>query len=254
MLITKILNNHFTPAKRWSARRTHSSKFLKLKNKIRYLLSLLSGNEIVNMLKSVLNKEELYDISEIFVDSLKGIAKNVNNKITLKKRHNFIRPLRLAGFTQREIQKLGFKCGNNLWRDCLNPNERLPGGRPNLNDEIRVEIDKHAESLSNFGANRTISERSIGPYLFIPGRYNGIKKPKPKRLIEKNIISVKYLNVSRREIVKLFNEKKEQVLDKKIPYSTFTKYVHKKYKKAKRLTDLCIIFKLFFNFKLTDYF
>ncbi len=103
MLVTKILNNRYTPAKRWSTRRNASS-FLQLKLKIRNILNLLSGNDIINMLKSVLNREELYEISKIFVDSLKRIAENVNSKIKFKQKHKFIRPLRLAGLKKKKFK------------------------------------------------------------------------------------------------------------------------------------------------------
>lgn len=248
MLITKILNNRYTPAKRWSNRK-YSTGLVNLKKKIRNILSLLSGNEIVNMIIDVLTKNELRDISHRFVDSLKGIAKTFNNNVKSKQKHRFIRPLRLAGLSRNEVKELGFKCGIKLWRDCYNTNERLVGGRPCLQETIHDEIEKHLEILSSFGANRIISKRVIGPYLPIAGKFNGTKKPKQKRFIVKNIIPVKYLNSTNKEITKTFNEKNEEKLGKKLSYSTIYKNIHKKYKRAKRLTDLCKFFFLLYNIK-----
>lgn len=85
-----------------------------------------------------------------------------------------------------------------------------------------------------------VTQIVIGPYLAIHGKFNGIKRPKQKRLIEKNIIAVRYLNLTRNEIKTLFDEKNERITGRKLSYFSLRKYTHKKFKKAKRLTDLCI--------------
>jgi hypothetical protein len=242
MQITKVLNNQYAPGKKWSDRNKTSTKFKILVNKIRNFLDCLSGYDFMNMMRDVLLDQEKSLLSQKYFHALKGIAKSVNRRVELKRKHYFIRPLRLASLTLSNINELGFECGKELWKSCLDERERLPGGRPSLDDKIKSDIQKHFESISYEAANRTIQERVIGPYLPIHGRYNGIKKPKIKRLIEKNLITVRNRSSSLREAKMLFDDKHQNEYGRKIPYQTFIKYIHKKYKRPKRLTDLCKCF------------
>ena len=42
-------------------------------------------------------------------------------------RHYIIRPFRNAGLTYNEVRKLGFKVSYDLWKNCLNEEERNLG-------------------------------------------------------------------------------------------------------------------------------
>jgi hypothetical protein len=162
--------------------------------------------------------------------------------VPLKNKHNFIRPLRSATLTLSQAKKLGFNCGKRLWINSVFDKERLPGGRPTLEQNIQNDINDHFESITYDAANRTIKERIIGPYLPLNGVYNGIKKPKIKRLIEKNLITVRNRRSTLREAKILFDDKHQNEYGRKIPFQTFRKYINKKYKKPKRLSDLCKTF------------
>jgi len=226
MQIIRILNQEFLPAKNWSNRNKTSTKFKLLIHKIKGFLNLLSGNELVNMIIDVLSEEEKLILSQKYISALQGIAKTVNNRVKPKKKHYFKKPLRLATLTLSNIQELGFNCGKRLWKNCLDENERLPGGRPTLSENIQTDIENHFESITNVAANRTIQERVIGPYLPIFGRYHGVKKPKIKRLIEKNLITVRNRSTSLREAKFLFDDKHHNVYGRKLPFQTFIKYIN----------------------------
>ncbi len=121
--------------------------------------------------------------------------------MTTKQKHYYIRPLRQANLTLANIKDLGFNCGKDLWENCLDDRERLLGGRPIIDDKIQTDIENHMHSITNVAANRTIQQRIIGPYLPLHGEYNGIKKPKVKRLIEKKLDSspISKLHIKRDE-------------------------------------------------------
>jgi hypothetical protein len=109
-----------------------------------------------------------------------------------------------------------------------------------LDKNIQTEIENHMETVTSVAANRTVKERVIGPYVPIHVRYHGIKKPKIKRLIEKNVITVRNRNITLREAKTQFDEKYQLEYGRIIPYQTFLKYIHKKYKRPKRISDLCM--------------
>jgi hypothetical protein len=245
MQITRVLNNQFVPAKNWNNRNKTSSKHKLLIRKIRNFLDMLSGYDMLSMLHDVLSTQERSSLCRKYVDALNGIAKTVNRRVEVKRKHYFIRPLRLAALTLSNINELGFECGKQLWKNCLSDNERLPGGRPRLDEKIQTDIENHFESITSIAANRTIQERVIGPYLPIQGKYSGIKKPKIKRLIEKNLITVRNRSSTLREAKMLFDNKHQNEYGRKLPFQTFIKYIHKKYKRPKRLSDLCKIFGIY---------
>jgi hypothetical protein len=191
------------------------------------------------MIKDILSDEELSILSQKYVQALNGLADTVNKRVKTKQKHNFIRPLRLANFTLANIKELGFHCGKQLWKNCLDERERLPGGRPIIDDKIQTDIENHMQLITSEAANRTIQQRVIGPYLPLHGQFNGRKKPKIKRLIENNLITVRYRNLSFRETKTLFDNKHQQEYGRKLPYQTLIKYIHKRYKRPKRMSDLC---------------
>ena len=44
-----------------------------------------------------------------------------------KKRHNIIRPLKMAGIEFKQVRKLGFKVSKKLWQGCDDKSIRNPG-------------------------------------------------------------------------------------------------------------------------------
>jgi hypothetical protein len=63
MQVIRILNQVYLPGKYWSNRNKTSRKFKLLVLKIRNFLNLLSGNDLVSMIKDVLLDEEKETIS-----------------------------------------------------------------------------------------------------------------------------------------------------------------------------------------------
>lgn len=58
-------------------------------------------------------------------------------KTNLKERHNFVRPLRKAGLTHKEVLNLGFGVSDNLWKSCLNEEERNLGGGCSIDTDLK---------------------------------------------------------------------------------------------------------------------
>ncbi len=143
MQITRVLNKQFVPGKNWSNRNKTCSKFKILIHKIRNFLETLSGFDMLSMLQDILSAEERFSLSLKYVHVLKGIAKTVNRRVEVKQKHHFIRPLRLAALTLSNVNELGFECGKQLWKNCLFDHERLPGGRPRLDEKIQNDIENH---------------------------------------------------------------------------------------------------------------
>jgi hypothetical protein len=56
MQIIRVLNNRYTQGKYWSKRNKTSSK--------KKILKLLSGNELINMIRDILSEEELSVLSQ----------------------------------------------------------------------------------------------------------------------------------------------------------------------------------------------
>ncbi len=48
-------------------------------------------------------------------------------KMKYRKRHYFVRPFKLAGFSHQDLRNFGFPVSKKLWRNCLNENERSKG-------------------------------------------------------------------------------------------------------------------------------
>ena len=78
MQILRVLNNQYNPGKNWSQRNKTSSKFKILIRKIKNFLNLMSGFDLLNMIKDLLTEEELLIISQKYVAALSGLANTVN--------------------------------------------------------------------------------------------------------------------------------------------------------------------------------
>lgn len=70
--------------------------------------------------------QQIEDLIPEYTKGFNNLAKYYQ-KIKLKKRHHFIRHLRNAGFTFKQLKKFEFKLSKKLWNNCLNESERNPG-------------------------------------------------------------------------------------------------------------------------------
>jgi hypothetical protein len=150
--ISEIISNNYEPMMDWSRRRRTGARY-QLINKIRHLLELLSGNNIVKMLQDVLRKSEKVQLNQKYHRALCEHA-----KLCLiskpKERYSFIRAIRIAGLSYKDAKKLGYNVSKELWTSCLNSDERNKGGRPALTQDLRSAINRHVESISAIAANR----------------------------------------------------------------------------------------------------
>jgi hypothetical protein len=78
MQILRVLNNQYNAGKNWSQRNKTSSKFKILIRKIKNFLNLMSGYDLLNMIKDLLSEEEIMNISQKYVSALNGLANTVN--------------------------------------------------------------------------------------------------------------------------------------------------------------------------------
>lgn len=239
MEVTQILNQDYRPAPEWSRRNKNTGCFYRLKQKVKHLLICLSGNDICAMIKDILTSNELREVSSNYVIALKKMSKAVNDKTITKskQKHYFIRPLRDSGLHLQEVKELGFKCSWDLWKSCKNSNARQLGGARKIPDKIIKEINKHMEGLSEIAANRStkiIEYEKRNPVVLYK------KKKKSERYV-----SAMYRQTTLQDSFKKFIEFSQTIEDelkirrKNLKFSTFYKYVDKRFKKPFKLTDLC---------------
>ena len=69
-----------------------------------------------------------------------------------------LKPLKDANLKQCEVKSLGFQATSYMWHSCNNENERNKGGRIALNQDLKLEIQLHMESLSSIAANRYLKK------------------------------------------------------------------------------------------------
>lgn len=151
-LIKRLSHENVQPFKKWSLRHEKSTQ---IRKEIRELLIVLSGNDLISMISSILTKEEIESLNLKHVECLKKLS-DYYKTIKPKERHHFIRPFREANFSRSETINLGFLCSKNLWLTCLNNNERACVGKPKTDEKIINSIEEHMQNLSTVAANRTI--------------------------------------------------------------------------------------------------
>ena len=157
-MITDIFNHRYTPAMRWSERNKNGSGFNNLVTNIRSILQLLSGNEIINLLKDVIRKNEMKEIAEKYYKGLIGLSIPIN-KVKPKNKHFFIHQLKVANFSLNEIKEMNFKCSKFLWSSCKRTNERLEGGQPRISDKNISAINSIMEKYSTISSWKSIQIR-----------------------------------------------------------------------------------------------
>ena len=128
--ISIILNGDYDAAIPWSQRKD-GGKRSELISKIRRILSLLSGNETLLMLRDLIKKEERKIIAKEYFEALKNISAQIN-KVKKKNQHFFFRPFKMARLSGQELLEMNYKIGKHLWSCCKKRNERLVGGRDKI--------------------------------------------------------------------------------------------------------------------------
>ena len=208
--LDKILNfNNKKMMKKWSERNKKGGYYRIIVNKIISLLQLISGNEIDLLLTELINIRKLnqVDLSDKCNIALKNISK-LYIETKPKKRHHYIRSLRLAGLNYKQTNSLGFKTGKYLWKSCLDPTTRKHGARVSIkNQQVYQKKQEHMLTLSSIAANR---------------------------FLKKDLINAYHRETTLTEAYNLFVKNGEN-----ISFTAFVKNVHQKFKKFRKATDLC---------------
>ncbi len=157
------------------------------------------------MLKEILKDSEINQIAAKHILALRHFSTLFNTE-KQKQKHKFISPIRKAGFSIKEASFLNFKVSQYLWKNCLVLNKRKLGGRPKLDAFLISKINSHISANSSIAANRYLKRQST---------------------------SVMYRNSTIIESHRTF------AFRKVVPFSSFYKYIEKKFKKPHRLSDLC---------------
>jgi hypothetical protein len=113
--IDKILKQNFNQMKQWSEY-TGNYKIYQ-KDKIRKILSIISGNDMINMLKYILNEDEKDQISENLIKSIKNLSFIYGAKRPIKK-YMIAKSLRDANLTINKSKLLGYNISKKLWNKC----------------------------------------------------------------------------------------------------------------------------------------
>ena len=187
-----------------------------LKLKLRQILSNISGNNLADMLSSVLTSEEKQSINKDVFRAMRNFSL-LSNSVKQKERFKYIRCLKEARLSLDFSKNLGFKASKHLWSTCLRTVPRNKGGRPKIKVEVQKLINEHLENSSSVASNRTIKDKS------------GEK------------ISARYCEDTIKEAFKKFNNRilSRELNCEKISFSSFYKYFGTEYKKPHRITDLC---------------
>ena len=138
--------------------------------------------------------------------ALKQFAKMFNNE-KLKYKYKLLTPIRKAGLTKKQAEKLDFKISKRMWQSCLNENVRNQGGRPKLDKSLIQRVNEHLDENSTTAANR---------------------------FLKKQKSCAKYRSLTLRRCYESFH------LKKSLSYSSFYKHIQKKYVKPHRFSDLCV--------------
>jgi hypothetical protein len=131
---------------------------------------------------------------------------SIFNQYKPKERYKYLIPIKKAGFTLIEANKLGFNVGKKLWKSNLSLN-RNKGGRPGLHLDYKNSIKSY------FKMNCTVA----------PNRY--------LKLQQENVL---YRNRTLKDSFNNFSQ------NSKISFSAFYKNMPKNVKSPHRLSDLCV--------------
>lgn len=121
MLLKSLLNEVSKKnVEKWSDE-SQTGNFYEKKRKIRHILTILSGNDLVEMIKDILTESEIEEISHKHVKALKNIGHVYSSDSNLSPlvRRTILRQIRSAGITFKSAKSLNFKCTKFLWQICL---------------------------------------------------------------------------------------------------------------------------------------
>jgi hypothetical protein len=205
--LDKILNMKLKDMKNWSTYDSHSK--INFRNKIRQILSLLSGDDVIGMLCDVLSENEKNQISAPIYNALSNLSFIYNNKKPISK-YQIAFAFRKAKLSLNESISLGFNISERLWSKAKYTQiEAKRGPKRKINEDLKSLIKNHLEKISSPSSNRSIKVKNKG------------------------LVNVRYLNCSFKESYRSFEYKNI------ISLSSFLSFIPPEFKKPHRLTDLC---------------
>jgi hypothetical protein len=162
-LINRIRLRRYHNFKPWPTRFKSGSWFWNLRKDIRHLLQILAGGEnfIVDMLSSILKKNEIQIFENKYKNALQNLNKHYKNAPKNQK-HTFIKPLREAKLTKEQADAAGFICSKHLWKYSSIDIERGIVGRKPIDQHLIDSIQEHMEAFSKESSTKTNKRRYDG--------------------------------------------------------------------------------------------
>ena len=113
--LDKILNQNLEPMRNWSTYKDITR--IGLRKKIRILLQLLSGDEMLLMLKEVLfDNEKEYFCSNLY-DALSNLSFIYQSRKQIR-RYSIASALKNARLSLEKSRSLGYNISKGLWTSC----------------------------------------------------------------------------------------------------------------------------------------
>jgi hypothetical protein len=119
--MNNFLNFEVSLLENWNLK-SQKDKFV-LKIKLRQILNQISGNNLEEMLSSILTPHEKQGINKDVFRAMRNFSQ-LSNLVKQKEKFNYIRCLKEAGLSLDFCKKLGFKASKHLWSTCLRRNQR----------------------------------------------------------------------------------------------------------------------------------
>lgn len=117
--LNKFISGNFKPMKNWNLRNKNCSSHSNLIQNVRTMLNIISGNNIITMLKEVLKSKEKTEINFKYKEVLKELSIPYRN-MKPKERYKLISAFRKAKISIQEVKELGYKPSSFLWKSCIN--------------------------------------------------------------------------------------------------------------------------------------
>ena len=170
----------------------------------------LSGGDIGAMLRDVLTPDEVETVAKEAYSAVRGMAEPFG-ELPPKAKHDWLRPMRDAGFKRARVNDFGWNFSCDLWQSCQTDGIRPSGGRPGIDKDIIAII-------------RELLLRRSQP---IPGRtiVNRVDPSSP--------VQVRLMDTSWRQIYE------DSDLKDTVSYSTFFAHKPPEFVQAGRPSDMC---------------
>lgn len=213
MPVTNILNhlNKYAVERPWSKRPLNGYRNTVIR-KVRHLLEIISGNEVLELLKDVIKQEEIKIVAKKYYDALSNLSKPIN-EVKPKNKHVFFHQFKNADMGLPEIWEMGYRCSKSLWASCKSTHERLAGGRPRISEEIVSEIKEILDKNSSMSSFQTVKvkKRSMEPNVSLFEPRLKKKKLDASEFSDSLVENVKFCRITMQEAKEELDKKYEEL-------------------------------------------